>query len=61
VSFRAPVEYPHSGQTNFRRRNATSTITRSGSNRTFRTHTPGNRRSLENADVTRTLSLLASR
>ena len=56
LSFRARVEYPHSGQTSSRRRSATSTTTRSGSNRTFLTHTPGRRRSLENAVVTRTLS-----
>ena len=55
-SFRARVEYPHSGQTSSRRRSATSTTTRSGSKRTFLTHTPGRRRSLENAVVTRTLS-----
>jgi hypothetical protein len=61
VSFRAAVEYPHSGQISRRRLSATSTITLSGSNRTFCTHTPGRRRSLENAVVTRTLSLLASR
>ena len=61
VSFRDRVEYPHSGQTSRRRRSATSTTTRSGSKRTFLTHTPGRRRSLENAVVTRTLSLLASR
>jgi hypothetical protein len=61
VSLRARVEYPHSGQINLRRLSATSTTTLSGSKRTFRTHTPGSRRSLENAVVTRTLSLLASR
>ena len=61
VSLRAHVEYEHFGHRSFLRRSATSTITRSGSNRTFRTHTPDSRRSLENAVVTRTLSLLASR
>ena len=61
VSFRAAVEYPHSGQTSRRRQSATSTITRSGSNRTFLTPPLARRRSLENAVVTRTLSLLASR
>ena len=56
LSFRDRVEYPHSGQTSSRRRNATSTTTLSGSKRTLLTHTPGRRRSLENAVVTRTLS-----
>ena len=57
VSFRARVAYPHSGQTSRRRRSATSTTIRSGSKRTLLTHTPDRRRSLENAVVTRTLSL----
>jgi hypothetical protein len=62
LSLRAIVEYPHFGQTSRRRRNATSTTTRSRSKRTFFTSTPlPRRRSLENAAVTRTLSLLASR
>jgi hypothetical protein len=47
---------PHSGHTSSRRRSPTSTTTRSGSKRTFLTHTPGRRRSLESAVVTRTLS-----
>jgi hypothetical protein len=41
--------------------NQASTTTRPGSNRTARIHTPSNRRSLENAAVTRTSSSLASR
>jgi hypothetical protein len=61
VSFRARVEYSQNGHTSRLRRNATSTITRSGSNLTLLIHTPFRRRSLENAAVTRTSSSLASR
>jgi hypothetical protein len=47
VSFRARVEYPHSGHSSRLRRSATSTRTLFGSNRTFLIHTPFRRRSLK--------------
>ena len=61
LSFRARVEYSHNGQRRRRRLSATSTTTASRLKLTFLTHTPVRSRSLENAVVTRTPSLLASR